>query len=60
MCSKRHLASLEEVRLMLVCAYEFILVFMTLFPLITLKQRYTSPGRLVARATKICKVPHNI
>ena len=59
-CSKGHLACFEEDRLMLVCAYEFMLVFMTLFPLITLKQRYTNPGRLFARATKICKVSYNI
>jgi len=39
MCSKGHVESFEEDRLKLVCAYEFILVFMKLFPLITLKQR---------------------
>jgi len=32
MCSKGHLASFEEDRLMLECVNEFMLVFMTLFP----------------------------
>ena len=52
MWSKGHLESYEEDRLMPLCAYEFILVFMTL--------SRTSPGRLVAGAAKILKVPHTI
>jgi len=55
MCSEGHLASFEEDRLMLVHAYEFMLVFMTLFPLITLKQSHTNPGRLVARTSKFAR-----
>lgn len=60
MYSKAHIESFEEDMLILVGACECMFVIIRLFPLIALKQRYTNSGRLVARATKICTVPHNI